>query len=183
MIFNVGTGGGAGGSQETALNTQTLGYVKKNLFKNTATTQTINGVTFTVNNDGSVSASGQASASTYFTVGTFTPKADTQYMFSDGGSSDGSRYAYVTGVDGTTNNYKNGKTFTPATSDEITCVIFIAGGMTANLTFYPMIRLASITDNSYMHYVEDVNTRFGGCSFKYENGKFYIGYDDATQEV
>ncbi len=44
-------------SEETALNRSTLGYQRKNLLKNIATSQSKNGVTFTVNEDKTVTVS------------------------------------------------------------------------------------------------------------------------------
>lgn len=55
----------------------------RNLLPNTATSQTINGVTFTVNTDGSVTCNGTASKSTVFTLAAnFTLQAGTYVMSS-----------------------------------------------------------------------------------------------------
>ena len=46
--------------EQTALNCSTLGYQRKNLLKITATTKTVDGVTFTINDDGSIKVNGTA---------------------------------------------------------------------------------------------------------------------------
>ena len=68
-----------------ALNEQTLGYKKKNLLKNKGKTATINGITFTVNEDGSVTANGTntGNQSTYaIHTGLLLEKG--KYIFSSG---------------------------------------------------------------------------------------------------
>ena len=44
--------------EQVAMCRTVIGYDSKNLLKNTAISETVNGITFTVNDDGTVSASG-----------------------------------------------------------------------------------------------------------------------------
>jgi len=53
-----------------------------NILKNTAKTQTINGVTFTVNKDGTVIANGTATAVSFIAINTFSYIANQDYMLS-----------------------------------------------------------------------------------------------------
>ena len=53
-----------------------------NILKNTAKTQTINGVTFTVNKDGTVIANGTATAVSFIVINTFSYIANQDYMLS-----------------------------------------------------------------------------------------------------
>ena len=53
-----------------------------NILKNTAKTQTINGVTFTVNKDGTVIANGTATAESFIAINTFSYIANQDYMLS-----------------------------------------------------------------------------------------------------
>lgn len=53
-----------------------------NLLENTAKTQTVNGVTFTVNKDGTVIANGTATAVSFIAVNTFSYIANQDYMLS-----------------------------------------------------------------------------------------------------
>ena len=64
-------------------NTSQESTTGKNLLQNTATTQTINGITFTINSDKSVKVSGTASATVYLAYNTFLLKAGT-YTLSAG---------------------------------------------------------------------------------------------------
>ncbi len=153
-----------------ALNKQTLGYGKKNLLKVTVATQTIRGITFTVNSDGSVTAKGtnnNTSGAIIFIAGTVKLKKGS-YIVSgcpkNGQSNSyridlryGSTYEKIlTGV----YDFGNGATFTLTEEMELACCVRIEGSTTYdNLTFYPMIRSADIEDGTYEPYVDDVDTR------------------------
>lgn len=136
-------------------------YSGKNLLENTATTQTINGITFTVNSDGSVTANGTATAVAQMSLGKVTIE-NTDVILSDGVVRGSSAFSFVHG-------YKNGvATYTVASTsngeckftnnyDELLYGIYIKEGQTLNnVVFYPMIRLASITDDTYEPYVGGV---------------------------
>jgi hypothetical protein len=131
----------------------------KNLLPNNATTQTINGVAFTVNSDGSITANGTATRNTNLLVGNLNNISNGDYILTgcpSGGS--GSTYylaLYQSDVIDTSDR-GNGKTFTKTNAMTNTNVsIVIANGVTvSNLTFYPMIRLASDTDDTYVPYAK-----------------------------
>jgi hypothetical protein len=121
----------------------------KNLLPNNATSQTANGITLTVNADGSISISGTTSG----------PFSCTIYS---GLSLDSGTYTLSTGT-----TLPTGSTLAVQTSDgnkaavdQITftasisglCWIWINSGVTVNTTVYPMLRLASITDDTYEPY-------------------------------
>ena len=146
----------------------------KNLLENTATTQTINGVTFTVNADGSVTANGTASATAFLPVvpnNTMTIKKGS-YILSAGDGIIGnySKYGlYINNASGDIANTKTEEITHFALSADILvaeCKIFVTSGTTvSNLTFYPMLRLASDPDDTYQPYAmtnreltEEVNT-------------------------
>lgn len=154
--------------EQVALNRQTLGYSKKNLLKNTATTKTDNGITFTVNEDGSVTVNGTATRRVNLPVDSFVPTPNTTYAFSANSevpvSNYFNNYCYIYNIDGDktwrsdydTDSWK----FTPTTNTTIKCYIHIESGTTVdNITYYPMIRSADITDGTYEPYVDDVDTR------------------------
>ena len=155
--------------QGVTLNRQTLGYSKKNLLKNTATSTTNNGVTFTVNDDGSVTANGTATGDSVKTLGMFVPIPNTEYIFTGNEKVNDSGYSnnicFIDGIDGSDTWHAGAVDekkyiFTPKTNAKITCRISIKEGTHVdNLTFYPMIRSADITDGTYEPYVDDVDTR------------------------
>lgn len=147
----------------------------KNLLKNTAKSQTINGVTFTVNDDGSVTANGTASnASSAYIAIPITLTIGEGYIVSGcpaGGSND-SYQIYVT--DTTFNSdfpdFGQGKTFTAKYEECIVRVLISKGYTVNNLTFYPMIRLASETDDTYEPYYEGLkNLTDRGMELLWEN--------------
>ena len=134
----------------------------KNLLNNTATSATINGVTFTVNSDGTVTTNGTATAEVNFnlvigkslasvgiTSGTYTLNG----CPSGGGSSTYRIQIRQNGSWSTDNG--SGANFTYDASSPVNDLVRInipRGATVNNLTFKPMIRLATDTDASYEPY-------------------------------
>ncbi|MGN0773493.1 MAG: hypothetical protein ACI4MP_06840 [Candidatus Ventricola sp.] len=121
----------------------------KNLLENTAATQTADGVTFTVNADGSVTANGTASATTFLVLGKVNIKSGATYAIS-GCPSGGSSSTYSLSLRNKTgsviykDDYGNGGTYTPSSDVTAYCRIRIQSGVTvSNLTFYPQLELGS----------------------------------------
>ena len=142
----------------------TLGYTaSKNLLENTATTITKYGVTFTVNEDGSVTVNGTPSQTTSLTIRENFTLPNGEYILSgcpEGGST--STYYLRLNANGTSNtDTGNGKNFTINNNTISYVAIYTPAGQTYdNLTFYPMIRKASVTDDTYEPYGKsDVDTR------------------------
>lgn len=134
----------------------------KNLLQNTATTQTINDVTFTVNSDGTISLSGTATANTVFDIPNFSAIGGTAYIL-NGCPSGGSTSTYLLSIPGVGYDAGNGYNYNPATDATITVRITIYNGQNTNgLVFKPMIRLATFTDAEYEPYEGDTfNTELG----------------------
>lgn len=132
--------------------------VGKNLLKNVAITQTKNGVVFTVNNDGSVTLDGTPTEDTAFAINTTTILPAESYILS-GSPSGSSKTTYKLYIDGIGNDFGSGKNFICSEDRTVRVLIGIVSGVTvSNLTFYPMIRLASIEDDTYEPYTETVQT-------------------------
>lgn len=136
----------------------------KNLLPQTRTTQTVNGVTFTVNSDGSVTANGTAGSggvSFYPDVNTNTSIGNGDYIVTGCPTGGGfqrysiwcdNRNSAGTSTISTTNDSGGGGNLT-VTKGKIRFYIFIASGYTANnLVFKPMFRLASVSDATYEPY-------------------------------
>lgn len=128
----------------------------KNLFKNTANKQTSNGVTFTINADGTaVTANGTASSGAWaiFVLGAFTFKAGKTYVLSGcpAGGDAASTYRMIALVDGKEvigGDYGEGVTIAVDNDTTVTIRIDVISGYTAsNLVFYPMIRFADMSDD------------------------------------
>lgn len=140
--------------EQVALNRQTLGYSKKNLFKNTAVSSTSNGITFTVNDDGSVTANGKATAQARLLFKS-NLVFDEDTILSIKGTTNGGVSGWYSGG----NVFGSEKTV-PAGTSYGGFFVFVNAGVTVNnVTVYPMIRSAEITDGTYEPYVDDVDTR------------------------
>ncbi|MBQ1296187.1 MAG: hypothetical protein IIY21_19225 [Clostridiales bacterium] len=130
----------------------------KNLFQTTATTTTMSGVTFTVHNDGHISCSGTANAAiSGFVFGEVTLPAGT---YKANGFSLGSKNAdrlifhNVTASAGVAVVYSNNDVeFTLAEESVIRVYpIILNGTNTGSFVYYPMIRLASVSDATFAPY-------------------------------
>ena len=161
---------------QTALNRSTLGYQRKNLLKNTAVSKTQNGVEFTVNGDGSVTANGTATANADLDI-TVNNLQDGKYILSGcpegGGNSTYSVILYrinaSNGFDFMVSN-SGGDTVKGVSSNTKKYVvrIRIANGYTAeNLTFRPMLRYAEIADDTYEPYKPSVEERLAVLEEKF----------------
>ena len=132
----------------------------KNLLKNTATTQTVSGVTFTVNEDGSVTANGTATAKIYFKINTLEdlPKGK-EYILSGCPSGGGinNYFFYVSTSAGEKYDTGGGVKLLSSIESYGSAFIYIYTGVTVtNLTFNPMVRKAEMEDATYEPYTETV---------------------------
>lgn len=124
-------------------------YTGDNLLNVEKTTQTVSGVTFTINEDKTIIANGTASALiTFNLINTTFTLASGQYYLSgcpSGGSDSTYRLDINNGADGNQRDYGNGSSFTLSESTTISNVrIRIASGATVNrLEFKPMINTGS----------------------------------------
>lgn len=174
---------------DVALINQTLGYTKKNLLKNIATTQTIDGVTFTINDDGSITANGTAVGTTNTAVVkldlcTTELKKGVPYIISGCPSGGGDNtYKLILTKDGedVVYDYGDGIEHIPSEDQSVKVRIDIVAGYTAeNLTFYPMIRSANIKDDTYEPYVDDVKTLIDNKANISELSKYALVTDVET---
>lgn len=133
---------------------QKLHRVRKNLLQNTASSQTKNGVTFTVNNDGSVTCNGTASVTTWFALNTsfdiYAPDGRIASIGNDGSTSTFyMNISYIGNITSSSNYSKN------IHQNVYVQLVITAGYNCDNLTFYPMIRKAAIEDDTYEPYIEN----------------------------
>ena len=135
----------------------------KNLLNLVNTTQTINGITFTFNSDGSVTintVSGGATANTQLST-TISQKFDIgkEYIFS--GCAGGAQGTYYLEYQLRKNNAnvlvkdiytQEQKATMPDYDTFLVNILVKMGTVMDNVTLYPMIRLASDTDDTYQPY-------------------------------
>ena len=144
-----------------------LGMTKsKNLLKNTAGTTTQNGITFTYNDDGSVTCNGTATADANY-IYTITLPQNASFILS-GCPTGGSKSTYSLFARDTATwsivYFDTGSSRTVKTGNYTTwqVVIRISNGQTVNdMTFYPMLRNADIyaDDAEYEPYSDDLQTQ------------------------
>lgn len=156
-------------ASKTAVINQTLGYTKKNLipypFANSYPKEyTLNGITFTDNGDGTITANGTASINTYYTI--YRGKAFGLGKFVVSSSVDiNATFAYIRYVDkktsaeiANTTYYGHSKTpmeIVKADADAYDLFVGIAimkGTTVENLVFKPMVRRAEILDATWEPY-------------------------------
>lgn len=191
---------GINNKSDIALITQTVGYTKKNLLKNVAPTVTIYGVTFTVNNDGSITADGTATDDVALNISDYSESntsashvenlASGKYILNGvmGGSSSTYFIQYRDVTRQLSQNAMDGDIeITVVNGNNVYTYIKIYAGTTVeNLTFYPMIRSADIEDDTYEPYVDDVKTALDNkvdtsdVSIKCYNSISVLGLDKAT---
>lgn len=163
----------------------------KNLLENTQTTQENNGITFTVNSDGSVKANGTATADAVLSIIVDTSKVygDLYFVGCNGGSNntyntlmwDATASARPKKWDGTTasNNSIDG-TFQQVKivqGNNVKFQLRVMNGQTvSNVVFYPMICLSTETDATFKPY--NPNSQTIQLSWQTEAGEVFGGYVD-----
>lgn len=144
-------------------------------------TKTVSAVTFTVNDDGSVTANGTATADGFIKI--YVTLTAGKYILS-GCPSNGSTARYSLELYCNSKwfyDYGNGLNFTLNEETSCSVAVLVRKGQTVNnLTFYPMIRKAEIADNTYEPYksqtitLSDVPTLYEGDSVTLKNGKLEV---------
>lgn len=126
--------------------------VGKNELENTATSQMMNGVVFTVNEDKSVTinTNGTTSAVTSILLGTYTFKANESYILS--GQKTNTLLTFGKISDGSGLVVFDSTVYTPTEDITLYARLLVDKGKTVNDTIYPMLRLASVTDATYEPY-------------------------------
>ena len=123
---------------------------RRNLLQPVYITQTINGVTFTVNDDGSVTINGTATSRAQYSITRTTasrPQAfagQTFTLFNVEGA-DQSFYSYAMSVEQDIRLDSSSKTFTMTQDDTLYIAIAVLAGKTVNnVTVYPQLELGSV---------------------------------------
>lgn len=124
----------------------------KNLLPNNATSQTINGVTFTVNSDGSMTLNGTCTANGSFTVSNvMIPKGE--YILTGKVSDDAVMFIQNTSGSVIARAIEGQEEFTLSADTNIQASFWIVKDeVYSNSIVYPMIRPASIEDDTYAPY-------------------------------
>lgn len=143
----------------------------KNLLVNTATTTTINGVAFTVNDDGSVTCSGTATAYTAFYLGEHIQNLEVGKSYKSVGVTN------CKNVVSGSNKFENMFTVTEGYTS-VKPYIEVSNGVSVNKTYYPMIVSADETDDTYEPHQE--TTALIPVSEPLYDGDYIEVYADGT---
>ena len=134
----------------------------KNMLPNRASTVTTNGITFTVNSNGSVKATGTATADAILVIASSFYVGDGRKVILSGCPSGGSASKYciqMTNANGTTNKGIDTGSGVTITSDayNLGCRIVVKKNQalgTGGITFYPMVRPANIRNANYAQHAK-----------------------------
>ncbi len=139
---------------------QEIKTIGRNLIKPSATSGVRNGVTFTVNDDNSITMNGTATAEFNLSV-TYPMELDNTKQYTISGCTGGSNSTYMLRVVTTQwgdnhFNYDGGTTFTPRDNTKYNIYIFIRNGTTINnVTIKPQLEYGTLT--TYEPYQEQIN--------------------------
>ena len=132
--------------------TEQITTTGKNLLQNTATGRKVNNVEFTVNSDGSILAQGEALENTVFVFNASCKLPAGTYIYSGCPAGGGGNTFILTSNLSTHDTGKGVPVTLTEETDIINSRIYIIKGTVMNHVFRPMIRLASITDDTYEPY-------------------------------
>ena len=162
--------------------------VRKNLLKNTATSTTVSGVTFTVNDDGSVTCNGTATVdinlflnnSLNLPIGTYIMSLKSNKDIEVDPATFPVLIARNFGAYSYTNMNGN-KAFNVINTTGQIIIQIRAGYVCDNLTFYPMIRKADIEDDTYEPYIEETEVPVSLPALPTVSGTNILTVDTETQ--
>ena len=132
--------------------------VGKNLLENTATSQTISGVTFTVNGDGTVTINGTATANCRLILSEKNMILDNTVASCTGIAGLKKIYFAINNSETTFNVYDSVREAELSGKMAYARLYIDSGGTFNNAVIKPMIRLASDTDSTYEPYKETIST-------------------------
>jgi hypothetical protein len=136
-------------------NSEQVQYSGKNLLQNTSSSITTNGVTITVNEDGSLQLTGTATGNVYYYLQGGTSSYPLQLQagtYTLSGAKSSSIFIRLGNANGMQDDLGSGKTFTINEATNYYCLLRITTGTATNTTIYPMIEEGS-TATAYEPYV------------------------------
>lgn len=168
---------------DIAINRTTLGTQCKNLLKNNVVTQTVSGVTFTINDDKSITVNGTATAQISFRISNKVGLGIGNYILTGCPSGDSNNTFYLTAYASSAwlsaPDFGSGCKIENKTVTHV--VITIASGYTANnLKFYPMLRYADITDDTYEPYKSSLQEQINQLSDTSNSGKLLYSMSEVV---
>lgn len=156
--------------EQAAVNRSSIGLQSKNLLKITRKSNSANGVSFTINENGTIHATGTAIENATFVI---SSKSDNDFLRNEryiysgciGGGESAYKLRFFINVDDTTKHYidvHSGKQLIVDFDNnniDYNFAIVVNKGVNIDETFYPMLRYADIEDGTYEPYVPDLQTQ------------------------
>lgn len=154
-----------GASDMNAVNSEVNEVVNnlgaKNMLPNNATSQVIAGITYTINSDGSITISGTSTASNGIVLSSNQLLHKGTYKTTTGQTQEEDSDAFIYVQDTNTqrvisrsNDLEVPSQFTLANDTLVNYGVWVDVGKTVNVTIYPMVRPASIADDTYAPYAQ-----------------------------
>ena len=141
---------------DIALNTSSVGMSKKNLLRLSSKVKESNGITCTVNTDGSITLTGTNAISdnTIFYFDVDSPISVGEYLFTGRDELSVNKGEIRLKIGNTTHKGVVGGTLCQVTSNSTVTQlsVWVWANQTVNCTLYPMLRYADITDDTYEPY-------------------------------
>ena len=134
----------------------------ENLLEITLETQTVNGVTFTNNGDGSIHVSGTASAQVYLPVGATEELAEDSYVWAGNPAGASGTTYFLARNNGSGNFYS--EVGVPYTASGVqTPRIYVQSGVSLDVVFRPQIIRASELESLSVTFPDPPGTVYGGA--------------------
>lgn len=154
-----------GASDMNAVNSEVNEVVNnlgaKNMLPNNATSQVVAGITYTINSDGSITISGTSTASNGIILSSNQLLHKGTYKTTTGQTQEEDADAFIYVQDTNTqrvisrsNDLEVPSQFTLANDTLVNYGVWVDVGKTVNVTIYPMVRPASIADDTYAPYAQ-----------------------------
>lgn len=165
-------------AEGVAMNRSTLGYQSKNLLSHKGVSKTVGRITYTANEDGSVTANGTATENSTYVVAYVSDikskeEANGKNVILSGCPAGGSskyRLQFYKGAGNPTAVYDYGSgveipfDLSVFASNANVAIVILNGNTVNSLTFYPMLRYADITDDTYEPYKPSVQEQIDGIT-------------------
>ena len=156
----------------------------KNMLPNNATSQVVAGITYTINSDGSITISGTSTMSTGILLSSNQLLHKGTYKTTTGQTQEEDADAFIYVQDTNTqrvisrsNDLGVPSQFTLANDTLVNYGVWVDVGKTVNVTIYPMVRPASIADDTYAPYAQtnkELTDNLSGFKF-YPTGTGIVG--------
>ncbi len=151
--------GGAGGGGNKSILALLKGNACKNILPNNGVNKTVNGITFTVNSDGTITANGTATADSYYNIAKVTPGENLILSGCPAGGSATTYFLYIQDTvtsDRLATDTGEGADITESANPCNVNICIRAGEEVTGLVFNPMIRNNTLSADYETYYPTNI---------------------------